>query len=159
MDVSVHNSLWNKTDNFYLAVLLSLTTVTDYEEQTEESKNSNSEDSENDPEDPPVFSEQREDRDSDSSMISGCNGSTGEEVRETGCLEPESSEVLGAIGRRAGMAGQDRLVVVGGRGDAGGALIVGLVALMVTMFSLEGIEGREPELGLVAGTLALLWAM
>lgn len=93
-----------------------------------------------------------------SSMTSGCNGSTGEEVRETGCLVFESSEVLGAMGRRAGMAGQDRLVVVGGRG-AGGALMVGLEVLMVAIFSLEGIEGREAEFGLVAGALALLWTM
>lgn len=80
-----------------------------------------------------------------SSPMSVRDGSTGEEARDAGCLGPDSSEVLGATGRRAGMAGQERLVVVGGR--VGGALTVGLVVLVLLMFSLEGIEGREAELG------------
>lgn len=80
-----------------------------------------------------------------SSATSVLDGSTGEEAWEAGCLGPDSSEVLGATGRRAGMAGQERLVVVGGR--VGGALIVGLMVLVLLMFSLEGMEGREAELG------------
>lgn len=79
------------------------------------------------------------------SVTSGCDGSTGEEAREAGCLVPDSSEVLGVIGSRAGMAGQERLVVAGGR--EGGALAVGLEVLVLAMLSLEGIEGREAELG------------
>lgn len=79
------------------------------------------------------------------SAMSGRDGSTGEEARDAECLGPDSSEVLGATGRRAGMAGQERLVVVGGR--VGGAQTVGLVVLVLLMFSLEGIEGREAELG------------
>ena len=80
-----------------------------------------------------------------SSVTSGRDGSTGEEAREAGCLVSNSSSVLEAIGRRAGMAGQERLVVVGGREQ--GTLPVGLVVLVLAMFSLEGIEGREAELG------------
>lgn len=81
-----------------------------------------------------------------SSAKSGCDGSTGEEARDAGCLCPNSSDVVGATGRRAGMAGQERLVVVRGR-VGGGALTVGLVVLVVLRFSLEGMEGREPEVG------------
>lgn len=80
-----------------------------------------------------------------SSVRNGRDDFTGEEAREAGCLVPDPSDVFGAIGSRAGMAGQERLVVVGGR--EGGTLAEGEVVLVLDMFSLEGIEGREAELG------------